>query len=106
MAENHHTAWKPSAPGIRYRRWAAPVLLALIVIAFFWKLVLTNQFTWLANNDLSSMVLPWFQFQASEFHAGRFPLWDPYSWGGQPLLAQAQPGSAYPLNWFLFLTPL
>src|SRR5271165_2112521 len=88
------------------RRAAAPLLLVLIVIGFYWKLTLTNQFTWLAQPDLSSMVLPWFQLQASEWHAGRFPLWDPYAWGGQPLLAQSQPGAAYPLNWLLFLAPL
>ncbi len=102
VAEKHHGDWKQAV----WRRWAAPVLLVCLVIGFYWKLVLTNQFTWLASSDLSSMVLPWFQFQASEWHSGRIPLWDPYSWGGQPLLAQAQPGSAYPLNWLLFLAPL
>ncbi len=110
MAEKHQPDWKRSVgPGnvpFWNRRWTAPLLLFLIVAGFYWKLTLTNQFTWLANNDLSSMVLPWMQFQASEWHAGRIPLWDPYSWGGQPLLAQAQPGSAYPLNWLLFLAPL
>ncbi len=109
MAQKHHSDWKPSGSGrlaLVSRRWTAPLLSAVIVIGFYWKLVLTNQFTWLASSDLSSMVLPWFQFQASEWHAGRFPLWDPYSWAGQPLLAQAQPGSAYPLNWMLFLVPL
>src|SRR5208337_1817074 len=35
----------------------------------------------------------------------RFPLWDPHTWAGQPLLGQAQPGVAYPLNWLLFLMP-
>jgi hypothetical protein len=93
-------------PSWFYRRWAAPLLLALVVIGFYWKLVLTNQFTWLAQPDLSAMVLPWFQFQASEVHAGRFPLWDQYAWGGQPNLAPGQPGAAYPLNWLLFLAPL
>jgi hypothetical protein len=109
MAEKHHSDWNQSV-AVRLRPWirrGSPILLlAVIVVGFFWKLVLTNQFTWLASNDLSSMVLPWFQFQASEWHAGRFPLWDPYSWAGQPLLAQAQPGAAYPLNWLLFLAPL
>jgi hypothetical protein len=50
-------------------------------------------------------VLPWYQFQAGEWHAGRFPLWDPYQWG-QSLIGQAQPGAAYPPNWLLFLVPL
>lgn len=87
-------------------RWAGPFLIVLILILYNWKLVLTNQFTWLAADDITNMVLPWFQFQASEWKAGRFPLWDPYEWSGQPLLAQAQPGATNPLNWLLFLAPL
>ncbi len=85
---------------------AAPLFLFLIVVCFYWKLVLTNQFTWLNSPDISSLVMPWMQFQAGEWHAWRFPLWDPYGWAGQPLFGQAQPGAAYPLNWLLFLMPL
>ena len=88
------------------RRLAGPALLFAIVVAFHWKLVLTNQYTWLESPDLSSLVMPWFQFQASEWHAGRFPLWEPYSWTGQPLFGQGQPGAAYPLNWLMFWMPL
>src|SRR5205085_53709 len=51
-------------------------------------------------------VLPWYQFEAGEWHQGRFPLWDPHHWGGQSLIGQALPGAAYPLNWILFLLPL
>jgi hypothetical protein len=58
------------------------------------------------GNDLAEQVLPWFTLQAREWHAGHFPLWDPYLWTGQPLFGQAIPGAAYPLNWILFLLPL
>ena len=87
------------------RRLAGPVFLCLIVIAFFWKLTLTRQYTWLASPDVAQMVVPWFQFQTREWHHLRLPFWDPYSWAGHPFLAQAQPGAAYPLNWILFLMP-
>ena len=87
-------------------RFAGPGLLFVITILFHWKLVLTNQYTWLEAPDLGSLILPWFQFQAGEWHHGRFPMWDPNSWTGQPLFGQAQPGSAYPLNWLLFWMPL
>lgn len=87
-------------------RLAAPAALLLISVLFHWKLVLTNQYTWLESPDVANMVLPWFQFQSSEWHHGRFPLWDPNSWTGQPLLGQAQPGAAYPLNWLMFWMPL
>jgi len=94
-------------PGLaRLRSLSAPTILFLISMAFCWKLVLTNQYTWLESPDLAHQVLPWYQFQAGEWHQGRFPLWDPNHWAGQPLLGQAQPGTAYPLNWLLFSLPL
>ncbi|MCC6588437.1 MAG: hypothetical protein IT168_17215 [Bryobacterales bacterium] len=82
-----------------------PLLLFAIVAGFYWRLTLTNQYTWLESPDLARQVLPWFQFQVGEFQQGRIPLWDPYMLAGQPLLGQAQPGTAYPLNWLLFLMP-
>jgi hypothetical protein len=88
------------------RRFAGPGLLFVISVLFHWKLVLTNQYTWLEAGDIGSLILPWFQMQAGEWHRWRFPLWDPYSWAGQPLIGQAQPGAAYPLNWLLFWMPL
>ena len=83
-----------------------PVLLAVVMIGFFWKLTLTRQFDWTSGPDIAGQVLPWFQVQAREWHAGHFPLWDPYLWAGQPLLGQMQPGAAYPLNWLLCLLPM
>lgn len=80
--------------------------LFAIVVLFHWKLTLTRQYTWLENPDMANLVLPWLQFQAGEWHHHHFPLWDPNSWFGQPLIGQGQPGSAYPLNWLLFLAPL
>ena len=101
VAENHQRARKrPSASSL-----LAPAVLFLITVSMFWKLVLTDQYTWLESPDLSRQVLPWWQFQAGEFHAGRFPLWDPNHWFGQPLLGQAQPGTAYPPNWLFFSLP-
>ncbi len=61
---------------------------------------------WMEGTDNANLILPWFQFQAGEWHHGRFPMWDPYSWFGLPLFGQGEPGAAYPLNWLLFLVPL
>lgn len=104
LAENHHSGlWEP----VRRR----PVLfgaLALLVLSllFFWKLSATSEYMWMDSPDLANQVLPWWNHQAREWHAGRFPAWEPDQWAGQPLIGQAQPGAAYPLNWLLFLTPL
>lgn len=83
-----------------------PGVLLLIAVLFYWKLTLTSQFTWLEGPDAANLDLPWLQFQAGEWHRGRFPLWDPNGWFGQPLVGQGQPGAAYPPNWLLFLVPL
>jgi hypothetical protein len=89
-----------------YRAAAAPALLFLIIACFFWRITLTYEFDWMWEPDLAQQVLPWLEEEARQFQNGDFPLWDPTTWSGQPMLAQAQPGAAYPLNWLLFLIPL
>jgi hypothetical protein len=88
------------------RSLAGPLILLAIVIGFFWKIVLTDQYSWLETPDLAYQVVPWLQYQAQQFHMHRFPIWDPFMFGGQSLIGQAQPGLAYPLNWILFSLPL
>jgi hypothetical protein len=87
-------------------RLVGPTVLFLLVVLFHWKLVLTNQYSWMEGTDHANLILPWFQFQAGEWHHGRFPMWDPNGWFGLPLFGQGEPGAAYPLNWLLFLAPL
>ncbi|HEY6230122.1 MAG TPA: hypothetical protein VIW64_02550, partial [Pyrinomonadaceae bacterium] len=40
---------------------------------------------------------------AQMIKSGFLPLWDPYIFSGMPLLAAAQPGILYPLNWFYLI---
>jgi len=87
-------------------RWRVAIVLFAIVAGFYWKITLTSQYDWVWGPDLATQVMPWFAVQARSWHHGTFPLWDPYLWAGQPLLGQAQPGTAYPLNWLLFNLPL
>src|SRR5438445_571232 len=84
-----------------FQRAGYPALLVVLIVAFYWKLSLTNQFDWMWGPDLAQQVLPWYEDEARQMRAGVFPLWDPHAWGGQPLLAQGQPGGAYPVNWLL-----
>jgi len=87
-------------------RCSGPLLLFGLMILAYWRILLTDQYTWLNGSDLSSQVLPWLQFQAGEWHALRIPVWSPYEWAGQNLLGQGQPGVMNPLNWLLFAAPL
>jgi hypothetical protein len=86
----------------------AGALLALLVLTsgFYWKLTISHEWTFLEGSDLANVVRPWLDFEAREFHAGRFPLWDPYEWAGHTLIGQVQPGITNPLNWILFAMPL
>ncbi|MFB3778003.1 MAG: YfhO family protein [Bryobacteraceae bacterium] len=86
------------------RRLIWPVLLLVICIGFYWKLVLTDQYSWLDSPDLAYMEVPRFQYLATEVRHSRIPLWDPHLWCGQPMLGQIN-GSAYPVNWILGLMP-
>src|SRR5271165_2999757 len=86
-------------------RFFFPLLLLLIVICFYWKITLTKQFNWIWGPDLAQQVMPWFEEESRQLQHSQLPLWDPHSWGGQPMIGQAQPGTAYPLNWILFLIP-
>ena len=86
------------------KRLAAPGILVLLCIGLYWKLF-TSQYTWLDHSDVANMEIPRLQFQAAEWQQGRFPLWDPHHWCGQPFLGQFT-GAAYPLNWPFYLLPL
>lgn len=90
----------------RWSPWLAAPGLFLVCVLFYWKLVLTSEYVWFNHPDMAYLELPRLQFQAREFHEGRFPLWDPYQWMGQPLVGQMQPGPLYPSNIILCLLPL
>jgi hypothetical protein len=78
------------------------VLLLVICCGFCWKLVLTNEYTWIDDPDITNMDVPRLQFQQVAWHDHEFPLWDPHLWCGQPFLGQIV-GAAFPFNWPLFL---
>jgi hypothetical protein len=81
-------------------------LLVVAIVLFHWKLWLTNQYTWVESPDLAYQVLPWYEFSAYELHHGRLPLWDPYTFGGQPLHAGMQASLAYPVHWLFLAAPM
>lgn len=80
--------------------------LALVIACHDWQAWVSREHLRIWDSDLVNQVLPWFDFQAREWHSGRWALWDPHLWMGQPLAGQAQPGYAYPLNRLLFALPL
>jgi hypothetical protein len=88
------------------RRLAMPLLTLLLTVCFFWKLTLSGQYSWMDQPDNAGQVMPMLQEETVQWHQGKFPLWDPHLWGGQPIPGQVQPGALNPLNWILFSMPL
>jgi len=86
-------------------RGMALAVLALLVIGVYSRIAITHQYDWMCSPDVVHQVFPWLEVQADAWQKWQLPLWDPYIWGGQPLLGQVQPGASYPLNWLLFLLP-
>ena len=76
------------------------------VIAVFWKLALTKQYTFLESPDLANQVMPWLQAQVYAIRHWSVLLWDPYEWFGQSLIGQVQPGVTSPFTFLLALAPL
>lgn len=58
----------------------------------------------LLNADSIRQIYLWKDFAAQQFTKGNFPLWNPYTFSGQPLAANFQSSVYYPLNIFYFFT--
>ncbi len=56
--------------------------------------------------DFTDHFLPFSLFQRAELLAGRLPLWNPYTFSGQPFLADVQAAVFYPLSNLLLLLTL
>jgi hypothetical protein len=68
----------------------------LSFIAFFPCLVMGQAYF---DNDLLAQFGPWRSFLRDQLAQGHFPLWNPYSLGGQPFFADLQNMMLYPVNY-------
>ena len=65
-----------------------------------------SHYVWFDHYDMCQLELPRLNFIARSIHQGHFPLWDPHSWAGLPVLGVGLPGAAYPLNLLFSTLPL
>lgn len=77
------------------RRNAA--LLFQVLAALFYSPLLLGVRTF-PDGDFTHHFLPFSLFQRAELVAGRLPIWNPYTYGGHPFLADTQAAVFYPLN--------
>src|SRR5712691_7080571 len=89
-----------SKPTLKYLTF-----LLLAIVAFYWKIVLTGQFSLLTNFETVSQVYSWFHFWAESIRHGTPPLWDPYMFGGRSYVGEMQTAAFYPLHLVFALFP-
>jgi len=55
--------------------------------------------------DQALLMVPWLGFAAERVRAGEMPLWNPYSYGGQPIHAANSGAFLWPVNALYYLFP-
>jgi len=81
-------------------------VLLLAIILYYWKPLLTNQFSVLTGQEGVNQAYAWLNFWAHSIRQGTWPLWDPYTFSGHIFSGEMQTGSFYPLYIPLALFPL
>lgn len=77
----------------------------LLLTALFYLPLLLGLRTF-AGGDFTHHFLPFSLFQQASIKAGQLPLWNPYTYGGHPFLADIQAAAYYPLSNALLLLTL
>jgi hypothetical protein len=81
----------------RARRDLLPAAVVLLFVVLAFGQLLGRRA--LAGYDVANYSLPNRVQVARALRGGHIPLWDPYRFGGVPLLASPQAGVLYPLSW-------
>jgi hypothetical protein len=79
--------------------------LLLIMILFYWKILLTRQFSLLTESEGVNQAYSWYHFWIASLRQGTLPLWDPYTFAGRSFVGEMQTAAFYPLNFLLALVP-
>jgi hypothetical protein len=78
------------------------LVLAALLLAF----ALGDTLLTASGTDTISEFVAWRAFFADSVRAGHFPLWNPYTYGGQPFLAGFESAVLYPPNVLFVYLPL
>jgi hypothetical protein len=82
------------------------LLLFLPVTAlFYWKILLTRQFSLLTESEGINQGYSWIQFVITSIRRGSLPVWDPYTLAGHSFVGEMQTGALYPFHLLLALVP-
>jgi len=91
-----YLSWKKHLP------WCAGLLLIVLVL-FGQYLFSSTQVVSQFGNDVYNYYLHTQTFASGELRQGILPVWNPYTYGGHPFLADFQSAMLYPPSWALSL---
>ncbi|MFB3895753.1 MAG: YfhO family protein [bacterium] len=80
----------------------AIILLIALVLIFFAKVIISNEY--FSGLDLVNAFYPWKSFLVQNVKSGELPLWNPYTFCGNPFIANFQACIFYPLDLIFYLT--
>lgn len=75
-----------------------------LIFLYFWEALTQSKL--MVDRDLPIFFFPNLKLWVEAVKAGELPLWNPYSFSGQPLLASLQTAILYPPNLLLLFLPL
>ena len=81
-------------------------LLVVVVGLFFWKTLLTKQYTLIIGSEGVNLTYAWLHYWVDSVRHFRIPLWDPYEFAGSPFAGSLQPAAYYPLQFLFAFAPL
>jgi hypothetical protein len=90
-----------------WNRWCLRAAGGLLLAGLAMVFLLPSDwlFGW-SGADLGQQFLAWRAFAAASLRAGHLPLWNPYTYSGEPFLAGFQAAVFYPPNLFFLVLPL
>jgi hypothetical protein len=94
--------WIASLSYTWMRRDATVLFVGCVALALAWARLAIGNASLLVFPDASEQTYAWWQYSVTELQSGRFPLWDPYTFGGRTHVGEGQEGVFYPA--FLLLT--
>jgi len=96
------TSHATPAPEPRKRsRWAAPVLIAALVLVFY-AIPLTSESASI-HWDAADLHYPFQKYWSDHLRSASLPLWTPYVYAGFPFMAYPETAAWYPPHWPFFL---
>ncbi|HEX3731016.1 MAG TPA: hypothetical protein VHV47_14485, partial [Opitutaceae bacterium] len=94
----------PLKPTSRPEAWSIAALLLIAAAAA--ALLPPGWVLSTPYSDLPSQFAPWRAFATASLKAGHFPLWNPYTYSGEPFFGGFQSALLYPFNLLFLILPL